>query len=682
MSSKVITTCTFALLILIPFQPARAVTQNQIVAEVQIVCPDDQGNWFSGSGTLIDSKGIILTNRHVVTGVDGTITKTCFIGFTNSINQEPDFGTKESPNLAEVKFFTTTKDMDAAILYLSNPSNKVYPYVDIWNSDSDKLTFGDKLEVIGYPAIGGSTITYTSGDFSGFGNESDDTKNYIKTTAALEHGNSGGAAYEVITAQYVGVPTMVVVGQLNSLSYILSINSIKNWLYGVLGNGFEQQVKQEQPNITKPALEIKSDFTPPDIKGYKINYKIINNDISKTSSISYYWNSQDVVGSDKIAKYFYYFGDNVLADPIVDGKSFLANDGINTVPETFSISDTKEKYFTLRIQDSDGNVSQPIVAPWSIKDMIAMGAQLKAYQESTRSFTVSDQNIFKKYSGQFVKNNGLIWLVNAKDGQRHLIKGSFDDDTYYGQQLNGLFSNSSVSVGILTKDLNKKPKNVWGALLAEKLDDGVSMGGFYYINPRDGKMYDFSGLMSGGEGDKNVMDIVSGLAVTISTTELNKIKPANPVNSYYIQNNLVPSHVDFAITTTNNSQNDIKNSLLGFILLQVESHGEAWYVNPTDGKRYYMKDGLTAYQMMRSFGLGVSEADYSKIENGDATMKNRLKGRIILRVEQHGEAYWIDPKDLSVRYLQNGNEAYQIMRLYSLGITNANLEKILSGVLN
>lgn len=117
---------------------------------------------------------------------------------------------------------------------------------------------------------------------------------------------------------------------------------------------------------------------------------------------------------------------------------------------------------------------------------------------------------------------------------------------------------------------------------------------------------------------------------------------------------------------------------VGYILLQVEQHGEAWYVDPISGKRYYMKDGPTAYQMMRSFGLGVSEKDYDTMAAGDYSMKNRLSGRIVLRVQAHGEAYYIHPKDLKMYYLQNGDEAYRIMRLYSLGITDVDLDKITS----
>jgi len=95
---------------LTPFNFLKAITQNQINAEVQIVCPGQNDTWFSGSGTIIDPKGIILTNKHVASDQYGGIIKTCFIGFTESINQEPNFGSQTDPNLAEVKYYTTTVD--------------------------------------------------------------------------------------------------------------------------------------------------------------------------------------------------------------------------------------------------------------------------------------------------------------------------------------------------------------------------------------------------------------------------------------------------------------------------------------------------------------------------------------------------------------------------------------------
>jgi len=66
----------------------------------------------------------------------------------------------------------------------------------------------------------------------------------------------------------------------------------------------------------------------------------------------------------------------------------------------------------------------------------------------------------------------------------------------------------------------------------------------------------------------------------------------------------------------------------------------------------------------------------AKLQAGDATLKARLKGRILLQVEEHGEAYYVHPKDGSVHYMKDGPAAYQIMRALSLGITNADLNRI------
>ncbi len=55
------------------------------------------------------------------------------------------------------------------------------------------------------------------------------------------------------------------------------------------------------------------------------------------------------------------------------------------------------------------------------------------------------------------------------------------------------------------------------------------------------------------------------------------------------------------------------NSVKGKILLQVEQHGEAWYVHPEKCRRIYMKDGAAAYTIMRYLSLGITNNDLTKI---------------------------------------------------------------------
>jgi len=177
----------------------------------------------------------------------------------------------------------------------------------------------------------------------------------------------------------------------------------------------------------------------------------------------------------------------------------------------------------------------------------------------------------------------------------------------------------------------------------------------------------------------------------------------------------------------------LASKLKGRILLQVESRGEAWYVEPISLKKIYLADGASAYQLLRDKGLGIKNSDLAKIPvGGESKFKNidtdndglpdkleealktdpnnpdsdgdsyldgnevladynplgngklpivknyadKLKGRILLQVESRGEAWYIYPVDGKRYYLADGESAYQIMRNLSLGITNQNLQKI------
>jgi len=113
--------------------------------------------------------------------------------------------------------------------------------------------------------------------------------------------------------------------------------------------------------------------------------------------------------------------------------------------------------------------------------------------------------------------------------------------------------------------------------------------------------------------------------------------------------------------------------LSGRILLQVEAHGEAWYVNPLNQQRYYLGRPADAFQIMRSLGLGITESSYQQFKSFGASA---LKGRILLRVQANGEAYYVNPLDSSLNYLGRPTDAFALMREFGLGISNSNLEKI------
>lgn len=119
---------------------------------------------------------------------------------------------------------------------------------------------------------------------------------------------------------------------------------------------------------------------------------------------------------------------------------------------------------------------------------------------------------------------------------------------------------------------------------------------------------------------------------------------------------------------------DLSSRLKGRILLQVEAHGEAWYVNPRDSKRYYMANGSEAYNIMRTLGVGITNNDLEGIKI-NKTLAKKHSGKIFLQVQSHGEAFYIDIEG-NAHYLKDGEAAYQIMRNLGLGIKTSDLTKI------
>jgi len=73
---------------------------------------------------------------------------------------------------------------------------------------------------------------------------------------------------------------------------------------------------------------------------------------------------------------------------------------------------------------------------------------------------------------------------------------------------------------------------------------------------------------------------------------------------------------DYITSTVKNSAL-LTNRLKGRIVIQTESRGEAWYINPSDGFRYYLANGEAAYTIMRNLSLGVSDDNIRKITVGD-----------------------------------------------------------------
>lgn len=119
--------------------------------------------------------------------------------------------------------------------------------------------------------------------------------------------------------------------------------------------------------------------------------------------------------------------------------------------------------------------------------------------------------------------------------------------------------------------------------------------------------------------------------------------------------------------------NNLDSKLSGRVLLAVESNGETWYVSPINQKRYLLRESSDMFNIMKELGLGISNSAFDSFK-GKAPL--RLSGRILLKVQGLGEAYYVNPVDLKMHYLGRPYQGLKLMQSLSLGVTNMNLVKI------
>ncbi len=178
------------------------------VIQIWALDTSDTPMW-TGSGSIIDPKGYILTNAHVaLPDKSDPDIGSLLILFSEKEDEAPVPRYRAQTVLAD-------KDLDLAVLRIFadadgnaiDADNLNLPVIPLGNSD--EIHLGAALRVLGYPGIGGETITLTTGEVAGFTSE-DGVKGraYIKTSATIAGGNSGGAGIDP-DGVLIGVPTQL-----------------------------------------------------------------------------------------------------------------------------------------------------------------------------------------------------------------------------------------------------------------------------------------------------------------------------------------------------------------------------------------------------------------------------------------------------------------------------------------
>ncbi len=173
--------------------------------------------------------------------------------------------------------------------------------------------------------------------------------------------------------------------------------------------------------------------------------------------------------------------------------------------------------------------------------------------------------------------------------------------------------------------------------------------------------------------------------------------------------------------------------LRGYFLIQVDNHGQSWYVDIDNGLKHELVKDSSAWQLVHDLGLGISHFNLEKIpiavneklikndsdKDGldddleraigtdpfnsdsdgdsyndgleilnlfsplnsgrpsiDSKLSSKLAGQILLDVEKNGEAWYVSPKDNLRYYISNYQDLFSMITVVGHGINSESLNYI------
>ena len=148
--------------------------------------PQEKQSSALGSGFIIDEKGIVVTNNHVIDGAEDIVVQ---------VNGEKKF---------KAKVIGADPLSDIAVLQIENKEK----FIPVNFGNSDKARIGDWVIAIGNPFGLGGTVT--SGIISARNRSIGLTRyeDYIQTDASINQGNSGGPLFNM-NGDVIGINTAI-----------------------------------------------------------------------------------------------------------------------------------------------------------------------------------------------------------------------------------------------------------------------------------------------------------------------------------------------------------------------------------------------------------------------------------------------------------------------------------------
>ena len=177
-----------------------------------------------GSGVVFTPTGLVITNNHVIEDADfGTAFGQVSVQSVRGVDRPAS-----DPVPAEVVIRSEAHDLAVVRITGVSPTH----FIDLLKvPPTNESLIERRIRVLGFPPLGGGTITVTRGVVSGF-----DEVGNLKTDAEINPGNSGGAAFDDLDS-FLGIPSFIVAGKEGKLGFLISADRVKQWLAAALKSG-------------------------------------------------------------------------------------------------------------------------------------------------------------------------------------------------------------------------------------------------------------------------------------------------------------------------------------------------------------------------------------------------------------------------------------------------------------
>lgn len=622
----------------------------------------------SGSGAIIDANGLVLTNYHVVTveeDYDQSKREVAYqICLTKDKNEEPEC--KYTARLV-----ASDKDNDVALLKIRNisglSSDQSYPYLNLSGVSADT---NDDITVLGYPGIGGDTITLTQGVVSG--KLSKYNLDWFKTDADISFGNSGGAGINS-AGRIIGITTMSHVDMLGSMGYLVNITSVRSWIEANKNSSEKISLLESRLiEFTRKEQAIKtSDVFSEDYPAFKI---------TKPSDWEFIYPREDIISVTDEDDYegggvtFYIMSYPFLVnfndiDFIFKMDNLLFLSMLNLVKsETITIGTRLGKKITFSVF---GEIGKAIYVPhgeFVFKINYDYGENEKDKETIDGIIDSLDLNDF---------TTQLKTITNYSNS-RHGFSLNLTSSGWVGAEYESI-----ESPIVLNYDSNRAAMAI--IRIKKRTDDtaGLSNNELYNISVKE--MEDMNDILSAmGSG----IDILSARSyANIGTNINNAIMFENTLKkgeaiilrslmySVYFADRII--EIEFSYFGEDQAYEGAKasfNQLMGTLTIddyqaaniveEVLVYGKESEDRPNETEETQVEESVEV--------PGGEEA----LEIKNQSLYSRLKGKIMLKVEDQGKAYYIHPQTQAMYYLGRPDDAFAVMREQGIGITNSDLYKI------